>query len=74
MLFLQFYTIPRYFMFIWLCTGFGKIFPNPVKHIIGKIFFDDNTSLKNFKNTDFDIPMEKQLTAMMYLCDDTLSG
>ena len=74
MILLQIYMIPRYFMILWLVTGFGKIFPNVLKHLIGYIFFGEYTSCKNLKKTDFDIPMEKQLTAMMYLCDDTLSG
>jgi len=51
--------IPRYFMILWLVTGFGRIFPNVLKHMVGYIFFDDNTSIKNFRNADFDIPMEK---------------
>ena len=61
-MFLQVALIPRYFMFIWTITGFGRFMP------CNKVFLDNVFECEDLE------ARHRQLAGLFNICSDVLSG
>lgn len=65
-IFLQAALLPRYFMFLWTITGFGKIIP------CRKVFLDQVFEIQEEENITEQ--RHRQLAGLFNICSDVLSG
>lgn len=53
-------------------TGFGSIFPKPCKRFVQKKILYNESEFDTDK--DSDLPMDKQLASLLFICEDNMSG
>ena len=69
---LHFSMVPRYFFFIWTFTGFGAIFHPALKRFVQKKILYNESEFDTDKESE--LPMDKQLAGLLFICEDNLSG